>query len=84
MDPDTLGTKKLDSLSLSNKLLDRRNQKLVTKQKELEKDSKAKDCDLYVLKTLMNQYEANEEELLSEKNVDKESIEHYLKGEPKA
>ena len=62
MDPDTLGTKKLDSLSLSNKLLDRRNQKLITKQKELEKDSKAKDCDLYALKTLMNQYEAKEEE----------------------
>ena len=32
----------------------------------------------------MNQYKINEEELLNEKNVDKESIEHYLKGEQKA
>ena len=56
MDLDTLETKKLDSLSLSNKLLDRQSQKLNIKKKSWKRFI-VKNCDIYVLKTLMNQCE---------------------------
>ena len=53
------------------------------KQKELKKDSRIKDSEIYNLKTLMNQFEANEEEILNQKEVNQETIESLLKGEPK-
>ena len=84
MNPETLGSKKLENLLWTNKLLKRRNEKLILKQKELKKDSRIKDSEIYILKTLMNQFEANEEEILNQKEANQEVIESLLKGEPKA
>ena len=80
VNPEELGSNKVNNLHQSNKRLEKQIRKLKTMQEKLQVCLEMKDKQVYLLQTLMKQHENNEDEIFFGKEVDDQTKEKYTEG----
>ena len=80
VNPEELGSNKVNNLHQSNKRLEKQLRKLKAMQEKLQVCLEMKDKQVYLLQTLMKQHENNEDEIFFGKEVDDQTKEKYTEG----